>query len=413
MTKSRRIIAILVIVAIAITLLFWAFAPRPAPVEMATATIGYFERTIDEDGRTRVRDRYTISAPLVGRLARITLREGDAVATNAVVATLLPLLSPMLDARTLQELSARVEVADAMLARADARIRSTRVALDQAQNELKRSEQLAPKNYVALTKLESDRLALIAAQREQDVAREERDVALHELEQARAALSTISGSAHNVPQHASGDSIFDITTPIKGTVLRVLQPSETTVTLGTPLLEIGDTRNLEIVSELLTADALQALPGTLVRIERWGGLTPLEGRVRRVEPAAFTKVSALGVEEQRVNVLIDITSPVEQWQTLGDGYHVSVRIVAQAEHNVLQVPVSAVFPRDDSDTANAMATFTVRDGHAKLTPVSIGARNGREAWILDGLKSGDWVIIYPGNAIQDGIAVVPRSSMRE
>ena len=188
-------------------------------------------------------------------------------------------------------------------------------------------------------------------------------------------------------------------------MLRVLQASEGTVALGTPLLELGDTARMEIVAELLTTDALQTTPGTEVRIERWGGPTLLEGRVRRVEPGAFTKVSALGVEEQRVNVLIDITSAPEQWRSLGDGYRVGLRLVTLAMPKALVVPVSAVFPRTD---APGMAAFTVQDGKARITPVEVGGRNGALAWIQGGLAVGAQVIVYPPPAVRDGVSVKAR-----
>ncbi|HJW12224.1 MAG TPA: efflux transporter periplasmic adaptor subunit, partial [Albitalea sp.] len=188
-------------------------------------------------------------------------------------------------------------------------------------------------------------------------------------------------------------------------VLRVVQGSETTVALGTPLLEIGDTSQLEIVAELLTTDALQTPPGARVRIERWGGPGVLEGRVRRIEPAAFTKVSALGVEEQRVNVLIDLTSPPATWQALGDAYRVGVRIITLAQPSVLRVPVSAVFPRAEG----GMAVFVADGGRARLVPVELGGRNGSEAWVRSGVAAGSEVIVYPPAALRDGERVKARS----
>jgi HlyD family secretion protein len=199
---------------------------------------------------------------------------------------------------------------------------------------------------------------------------------------------------------------------VAGRVLRLLQTSEATVAVGTPLLEIGDTRRLEIVAELLTTDALRTRPGDRVRIDRWGGPATLEGRVRRVEPAAFTKVSALGVEEQRVNVLIDITSPREAWSALGDGFRVGLRIVLLSVPDALQVPVSAVFPlprpRDGPAPDPSMAVFGIVDGRARRLPVEVGGRNGSEAWIRAGLAEGDAVIVYPPATVADGARVEAR-----
>jgi HlyD family secretion protein len=403
MRKTRTWIIGGAALAATAALLAWAFAPRPLQVELATATVGRFETTIDEDGRTRVYDRYVVSAPLAGRLSRIALREGDAVAADTVLATLAPTLAPMLDARTSAELAVRVETADAMVARAQTRIERAKVALEQARTVLKRDEKLAAGRFISASQLDSDRLAVRAAQKELDSAIQDRHVAGHELDQARAALAAVRGG---------DDDTFAVRAPVAGRVLRVLQRSADTVALGTPLLEIGDTGAMEIVAEVLTGDALQARPGAPVRIERWGGAIPLAGKVRRVEPAAFTKISALGVEEQRVNVLIDIASPPEQWQALGDGYRVGVRIVALARDRVLRVPVSAVFPRTQSsgDDTRAMATFVVDAGRARLRPVEVGGRNGVDAWIVSGLRAGERVIVYPGDAVEDGARVEARET---
>jgi len=204
---------------------------------------------------------------------------------------------------------------------------------------------------------------------------------------------------------------FTVRAPSAGRVLRIAQPSETIVTLGMPLLEVGDTQSLEVVAELLTSDALQARPGARVLIERWGGDTPLEGRVRLVEPSAFTKVSALGVEEQRVKVLIDITSPSAQWAALGDGFRVGVRIVTTVVDNAVRVPASAIFPlpQGSNDSVGGMAAFVVENGLARLVSVEIGARSASDAWVRKGLSAGATVIVYPPPAMKDGLRVRQRS----
>lgn len=249
--------------------LAWAFAPRPVDVELATVTLGRFEATIDEDAKTRLADRYVVSAPLAGRLARITLREGDPVAAGATVALLTPTLPTMLDERTLRELQARVEAAEAQLLRASKRIERSQVALEQANNEARRSEQLAQQGFVAKTKLDTDRLAALGATKEVESAAADRHVAVHELEQARAAL----GALRQRPGAAVASG-FPVHAPVAGQVLRVLQASEANVVAGTPLIEVGDVGRLEIVAELLTTDALAAQPGSRVVIERWGGGRP-------------------------------------------------------------------------------------------------------------------------------------------
>jgi len=403
--KKRTWIYVAVASVAGISLLAWAFAPRPTDVEVAQVTQGHFETTIDEDGKTRLRDRYVISAPLAGRLNRISLREGDAVTADAVVATLTPVLPAMLDDRTLREQQVRVEITEAQVQRVSARVEGAKVTLLQAGNELRRSEQLAKQGFIAPTKLETDRLVALAAQKELDAAQQERHVAGHEVEQAHAALMAVRVAG---PAAARG---FTVRAPSAGRVLRVAQPSETIVTLGMPLLEVGDTQSLEVVAELLTSDALQARMGARVLIERWGGETSLEGRVRLVEPSAFTKVSALGVEEQRVKVLIDITSPSAQWAALGDGFRVGVRIVTIVVDNAVRVPASAIFPlpQGSNDSVGGMAAFVVEEGQARLVSLEIGARSATDAWVRKGLSAGATVIVYPPPAMKDGLRVRPRS----
>lgn len=388
----------------AAALLAWAFAPRPIEVELAQASLGPFETTVDEDGRTRLRDRYVVSAPLAGSVSRITLRAGDPVVAGAVVTTLAPLLAPMLDDRTLRAQQARVEAADDAVQRAGSRIERAQIVVEQARNDAQRTEQLAQRGFVAPTRLEADRLAARAAEKELEASVQDRRIAVHDLEQARAALVVIR-------QGGTGRS-FAVRAPAGGRVLRVVQPSEGAVALGAPLLEIGDTAQLEIVAELLTTEALRVRPGDRVLIERWGGPVTLEGRVRRIEPAAFTKVSALGVEEQRVNVLIDIASPPEAWRSLGDGFRVGVRIVLLSVPDALRVPVSAVFPlprpRDGAPPDPSMAVFGIVAGRARRIPVDVGARNGTDAWVRAGLAEGDDVIVYPPATVADGVRVTAR-----
>jgi len=403
--KLRTGIALCATALVAIALLAWALAPRAVEVETAAATIGRFETTVDEDAKTRLRDRYVVSAPLAGLLTRVTLREGDAVDAGDVVATLSPTLAPMLDERTLREQQARIESVEAQVKRSGARLEGARVALLQANHDLLRTEQLAAAGFVSPTRLDSDRLAALAAQKDVDAAVEERHVAEHDLVQARAALVAVRSPERQ------GRGAFALRAPVAGRVLRVVQPSEAAVALGAPLLELGDTRALEVVAELLTTDALRARPGSPVVIERWGGEATLQGRVRLVEPGGFTKVSALGVEEQRVRVLIEITSPAVQWQTLGDGFRVGVRIVTLALDAALKVPVSAVFPLPQADgpAGGAMAVFALVDGRARRIPVEVGARNGAEAWVTRGVSAGQTVIVYPPSNLIDGARVRPRS----
>lgn len=384
-------------------LLAWAFAPRPLAVEVATVAKGRYEQAVVEDGRTRLRDRFAISAPLAGRLARITLREGDAVAAGQVLAEITPQPAPMLDARTRAELQAREASARAGVQRAIAGVGQQKVALAQARTDLARSEQLAQQGFVAPTRLDSERLAVQAAQQALAAAEQAQHVAEHDVQQARAALlaSSPAGQANGQP--------FVLRAPVAGRVLKLAQTSEASVAAGTLLLELGDTARLEVVAELLTTEALPLAAGAPVRIDRWGGPGELQARVRQVEPAGFTKVSALGVEEQRVKVLIDLTSPPEQWRALGDGYRVGVRIFTQQREGVLTVPVSAVFPvPGQAAVSGQAAVFALADGRARLKTITLGGRNGQQAWVTGGLTEGETVIVYPPAAVADGVRVKAR-----
>ncbi len=398
MKTSTRLLAatggIVALVAIA-----WAFAPRPIDVEAAQVTTGPFRTTVDEDGKTRLRDRYIVSAPLAGEVARLAAREGDSVAADAVVAVMTPMLPALLDERSLSEQQLHLEGTVAQMQRAQARLEGARVTLAHARAEVRRSEQLAAQGFVAATKLDLDRLTAQAAEKDLEAVAQEHHAATHDVEQARAALVAVQRPT------APGARSFALRAPIAGKVLRVAQRSEAVVSLGTPLLELGDLSNLEIVAELLTTDALGAGVGSRVIVERWGGPHDLEGRVRLVEPGAFTKVSALGIEEQRVNVVIDITSPRAQWQALGDGYRVGVRIVTRDLVRVVQVPIGAVFPRTDGA---GMAVLVLAGGRARLRGVDVGARNASTAWIRRGLEPGEQVIVYPPPAVEDGARVAPR-----
>jgi HlyD family secretion protein len=355
---------------------------------VATVTQAAFKATIDEDGKTRVRERYVVAAPLAGQLLRMQLREGDRVEAGAVVAQIVPVLSPMLDDRTQRDLQARLGIALAQVQRARARADGARIGLKQALSEAARTEQLATQGFVSLTKLEVTRLAAEAAQKELDAATQEQRVANHEVEQAGNALRVVRGPQQNA-------RAFDLRAPVAGRVLRVAQV---------------DTSQQEIVAELLTTDALRIQPGAPVLVERWGGTGSLDGVVRRVEPAGFTKVSALGVEEQRVKVLIDITSPAARWASLGDGYRVSVRVVTLALDKAVQLPASAVFPLPDAGPGEAdFGVFRLDGGHARLARVKVGARNGSMAWVPQGVDPGATVIVYPPAGLKDGARVKARS----
>jgi HlyD family secretion protein len=377
--------------AAAIAVLAWAFSPRAIDVEVATVTTARFEQFIEEDGRTRLKERYTISAPVAARLSRMTLREGDRVAAGDTVAVLTPVMSPMVDERSRREAQARLKAASAGVERASARLQRAEVSLQEAWLELQRTGKLAGEGFVSPARLDTTRLDVTAARRELDIANAEREIARQEQAQASAALMPAAATAI-----AQGARPFALPSPVSGVVLRVVLPSEATIAAGAALMDVGDPAHMEVVSELLTADAVQAQPGYRVVIERWGG-PPIEGRVGRVEPAAFTKVSALGIEEQRVNVLIDIAEPTKAWQALGDGFRVGVKIVTARVEQAVQVPVGALFPH-----AGGMAVYRLDGRRARLQAVDVAARNTTMAWVRQGLVPGQSVVLYPPAALADG-----------
>lgn len=378
-----------------VAMLAWAFAPRPVAVEAGVVQAGRFEQGIEEDGRTRLRDRYTVSAPVAARLTRIVLREGDRVRAGDTVAVLLPVMSSMIDDRTAREAAARHAAASAGVQRAGARVDRARIAVEEAQLELHRTEKLAREGFLSASRLDSARLALSAVQREQEAARAEREVALQERAQAAAVLQP--------PGPVQAGQPLAVRSPVDGVVLKVAQPSEATLPAGAALLDIGDPARMEVVAELLTTDAVQAQPGRRAVIERWGG-PPVQGRVRRVEPAAFTKVSALGIEEQRVKVLIDLESPPAGWQVVGDGFRVTVRIITQSVDQAVLAPVGALFPFADG----GMAVYRIDGKRARLQPVEVAGRNGSEAWIQSGLQAGQSVVVYPPPTVSEGRRVQVR-----
>lgn len=378
-----------------VLLLVWAFWPRPIEVEVGAVSRGVFERAVQEDGKTRLRERYVVSSPLTGRVQRITLKQGDAVTRDAVLATLWPVMPGLLDERSRQEQNERIGALEAAVRRAAANVERAKAALEQALADLKRSETLAQQGFVSPTQNETGRLTVRLRQKELDSARQEEDAAGHELQQARIAMRTFS-------QGGTGQRSWAIKSPVAGKVLKVNQQSEGLVQAGTALLEIGDPGDLEIVVDLLTEDAAQVRPGTPATLANWGGPDRLNARVRLVEPAAYTKVSALGVEEQRVNVVLDILTPPEQWRALGDGYKTDVRIVVQTQADALQVPVSALFPGG----ARA-ALYAVEAGRARRHEVEVLARNGSQAWIRSELAPGTVVILFPPTRLGEDERVRP------
>jgi HlyD family secretion protein len=376
-----------------------SFLPQPVPVDVALVTQGRFEQTVDEDGKTRVRERYVVSAPLAGRVLRIELKEGDAIERGGLLAVMVPAVPALLDVRTEQELKERLAAAEDESRRTKAVVQRAKAALKQARIDFDRSRELAREHLVPLAELEQAQLEVTIQSKELEAAEFQNSVAGHQVEVARAALLQVR---KGIDPRAAPDRL-EIHSPVAGRVLRVIQESEAVVPLGTPLLEIADPADLEVVVDVLTTDAVQITPGMPVRIERYGGGAPLEGRVRLIEPSGFTKISALGVEEQRVNIVIDLTSPSEQWRTLGDGYRVEARIIVHEEHDAVKVAAGAVFREGEHSMV-----FVLEGSRATKRVVEVGHRNGIEATIAKGLDVGELVVVYPSDAVKDGVRVKQR-----
>ncbi len=396
----RRVIIWTVIGLVGLAALVVALLPRASAVDQATITSGPMRVTLDHEGVTRVRERFVVSAPVAGRVLRIELEPGDPVARGkTVLATLMPAAPPLLDARTRAESISRVQAASATLDRVRAEREQAKASSDFASSEAHRMQSLVEQGLAT-------RQAGAAAASEADVrgrslqaAEAAVAAAAHDLETARATLVE-PGSGVTA---ASAPKSVGVRSPIDGVVLKRIRQSESVVAQGEPLIEVADPAALEVIADFLSTDAVRMRPGMPALIDRWGGASPLKGRVRRVEPSAFLKVSALGVEEQRVWVVVELEDPYEAWRTLGDAYRVEARIITWERTDALQIPTSALFRQGDR-----WAAFSVESGRARLRPVTIGQRNGVTAELLGGLKSGDQVIVHPGDQIADGTRVTLR-----
>jgi HlyD family secretion protein len=394
--RARRVLLWLLALAGAGAVVF-AWLPKPVPVDLAKVERTKLTVTIDEDGRTRVKDRYVVSAPLLATVARIELRPGDAVEPGTVLARLLPLEPPLLDARTKAQAQGRVASASAARWQAHATVDRVRTGLELAQREAERQRSLTGSGAVAARAVEQSELEARSRREELASAEFGARVADYELRTAEAALGRIGK-----PRGKEQEQI-DVVSPVKGRVLKVIQQSEGAVQPGTPLLEIGDPAALEIVVDVLTSDAVHVKPGAEVFIERWGGEHALRAHVRLIEPSAFTRVSALGVEEQRVNVVIDLDEPQQTWASLGDGYHVEARIVSWSGDGVLSVPASATFRREQG-----WAVFRVVDDTAQLVPITLGHANSEHVEVLHGLSAGERVIVHPSDRVEHDTRVEQR-----
>jgi HlyD family secretion protein len=364
--------------------------PKPLPVDTAAAVSGPMEVTVEEEGEVRVHDRYVIAAPVAGKLVRVRWHDGDTVRSGDVVAELEP--AP-LDPRSRDEALARVAAARALVRAAEQEVRHATAELAQARREQARMEELAADRFISEDAVDKSRTAATTAAAAQAAAHAREAAARSELRAVEATLLGLPGGVRRT---------VPLKTPVAGRILRITEQSEHTVGAGTPIMTIGDPTRFEIVADVLSTDAVRIRPGARARLEGWGGDRPLAAQVRLVEPHAFTKISALGIEEQRVNIVMD---PLESLDALGDGYKVDVRVVVWAADAVLKVPASAVFRRGD-----AWGLFRVDGGRARYVAVEVGQRNAREAQILKGIEPGMTVVRYPSNELRDGARVRPRAA---
>ncbi len=392
---TRRNIFLTLIIAIIILATLYGFLPKKIPVDLYEVSRGPLRVTIEEEGRTRLKDRFIVSAPVSGYMMRNDVKVGDRIRRGQLLVLLQPLPSQPLDKRSREEAEAAVSAAEAGLKASREREKAAQADQEYFEKNLLRIKNLYSKQYVAKDQLDQvdsnaqkGRAAVLSATAAVDVAR-------FELERAKAMLKSVSLGAEKGQLE-----VIKVLAPIDGTVLKIYRESEGPVQTGEPLVEAGDLHGLEVRVEVLSSDAVKINRGTRVLFERWGGEKTLEGVVRRVEPAGFTKISSLGVEEQRTLVIVDIVSPPALWNSLGDGFRLEANFIIWEKKDILQVPAGALF-RSGED----WAVFVAENGRARLRMVKTGQRNGLVVEILSGLHEHERVMIHPDDAIKDGVLI--------
>lgn len=404
----KRLLALAAVVAFAAAL-GYAFVPQAIPVEVGTVKRDRLRVAIEEDGKTRIKDRYIVSAPLNGRLRRITLKPGDTVEQGKTLLAVIDAMDPgLLDPRELAQTEARVRAAESSHLRAQANLEMTQAEVEHAQKDFDRKVELFERKVGTRDELDESEMRLRTRQQLLRSSKFAVDVAKYELDSANAALihsRTIEGTAAD---KTNPEWQFEVFSPINGKVFRVIQESAAVVQPGTQLVEVGDQSNLEIVVDVLSQDGVKVKSGDRMILEQWGGELPLEARVRLIEPSAFLKISALGVEEQRVNVVADFVDPPETWKSLGDGFRVEAKVVIWEEENVLTVPTSALFR-----SGMEWTVFRFVGDEAVLTKVKIGKGNALLTQILEGLTENDQVIVYPSDKVRDRVKVKLSTSAEE
>jgi HlyD family secretion protein len=403
--------------------LVYAFLPEPVEVDLVQVERGNVRVTVDEDGKTRIREKYVVSAPLNGRILRISMDPGDEVQAGKTLLTMIEPRDPeLLDARSVAQAEARVKAADAALRRAEPALEAARHELGLAEANLTRARGARQQNAISEEELDQREFYYRQQSEMFRSAKIAEEIARFELQQAEAALirskpriddevvphtapvTEGNGTAEASPQeNGSNGWNLPIYSPISGRVLRVFQESAAVVTPGTPLVELGDPTDLEVEIDVLSRDAVRIEPGDLVLLEHWGGTRPLRGQVRTIEPSGFTKISTLGVEEQRVYVIVDLVDPPEERSTLGDGFRVEASVVIDEARDVLKIPTSALF-RVGTDHA----VFLVVEDIVQQRKVKVGRQNGLEAEVLDGLAENDRVVLHPSDRVEEGVKVHQR-----
>lgn len=395
--KSAWIVAGL---ALAGAAAWWAFRAQPVAVDMAAVERGTLEVTVSDDARTRIRDVYTVSAPVAGTVQRTPGHVGDqVVAGETIVGVVRPAAPALLDTRSRREAQAALAAAGAAVRLAEAQYREAETALELARAEAARNEELSRRSIVSDRSLQEARGAVTQAEARLASAAASVEMRRRERESAQARLD----DPESVTSNGNGGCCITVESPVNGEILTIHHESEAVVAAGTPLVEIGDPAELEVVAELLSADAVRVPPEADARIEGWGG-PPLEARVRRVEPTGFTKVSALGIEEQRVRTILDLLAPPDDRPGLGHGYRVTARITIERHEDALLVPLGALF-RQGADWAVFVAGA---ENKAALRTVEVGARDARNAVVLSGLSEGEQVIMHPSDRITEGVEIARR-----
>ncbi len=404
MSQKTIKLGLKIILAVTVVgLLTFAFLPEPVKVDIVNVEKGDLLITLEGEGKTRIHDIYIVSTPVDGRVTRIESEPGDLViASQTIIANMYPANPQFLDKRSETQAKADVEGARAALALSNARVKQVKAQLEFDLSDLKRTQELFKKNNVSQAGLERAELSLKTLKAELETAESNQKVMVSRLEAAKVRLMQPEADELNTDRDEDQCQIC-IHSPVDGRVLRILHKSESIVPVGTPLVEIGNPADLEVNIEMLSTNAVQVKVGDQALIKRWGGSEDINARVRVIEPSGFTKISALGVEEQRVNVILSFTDPIEKWKSLGDAFRVEAAIIIDRADNVVKIPLSALFRQNE-----VWSVFKVVDGTVVLQKVNVGRRNDRFAEIKQGVNVGEQVIIHPGNKVEEGVSITSR-----